>query len=126
MKLGALFGLIVPILFFALPANAVSLRKMTLAEKIKASDLIVVGRVVGSGVAELGNVGKYRYVTLSLRGEIKGHAEGNVKVWTTTGMTEHDVECCQINKDYVFYLNKNWDGNYNITNHRYGVLELVE
>ncbi|MGY0560946.1 hypothetical protein ACW7G2_09550 [Luteimonas sp. A277] len=83
-------------------AFARELREYSLTEKVEASDMIVVGRVVG--VERPGIEGVRAFARVEVSDGIKGATAGDELRFVIRGsIAEADPDCCKVGCEYLFF-----------------------
>jgi hypothetical protein len=118
---------------FIEPVSAAVLEEMPFERKVAIADAIIVGRVETSRTVEHGKpmngnvlaIGT-KFITVSVKGIVKGTVPDQVDIWLELGVPEQNVHNCSEGKEYIFYLKKTIDDRYSIVNGRFGVMEVKD
>lgn len=105
----ALASIVVPFLLSPGAAKSNHYPELTLSEKVQASDIVVIARVVTVNAG--GCPDMYRCARLTISTTLKGSPPATTDVLFDGPLAEADPRCCEVGQSYLFFL-KNVKGPY--------------
>ncbi|HJU41067.1 MAG TPA: hypothetical protein VJ724_15970 [Tahibacter sp.] len=114
--------LAVSLLLVSSASQGYSYEEMSLEDKAKASELVLIGQV--STIFEKGCKSRYTCASLKVVNVVKGVPKGGIFVLFDGPIAEWNPECCEVGVSYLFFL-KHLDGNFfSSTDGPYGVYKV--
>ncbi|MDF3202963.1 hypothetical protein P3C29_30180 [Pseudomonas sp. 1912-s] len=105
-------------------AFCLNLRQFPLEEKVKSSELVIVGTI--TKVIKNSQDFGYDLAVVSPTIVLKGVPPKEIKVTFNGTIPEAQPDCCEIGKRYLFFVSKNPSGDYYPVNGPYGTYKLDE
>ncbi len=105
-----------------IPAYSYSLQKKPSKLLWEQSELVIIGEAIRNSKtnSDFGT----RFVVVDVKAVLKGQRKARVDIWTETTISEQDLDCCEIGKEYIFFLESTPDGRFLSVNGRFGVVPL--
>jgi hypothetical protein len=118
------FGLIIALLLAGQDVSANDVPRYSLEKKARLSDVVVAGHVLSVGT-ESPDRGGWPTARVRVDAVLKGTPGEEVEVMTRVGISELDLDCCEIGKSYLFFLVKAKNGRFMSVNGPHGVYPLA-
>lgn len=110
----------------AIPVAALSnaIPRWTLDELSGHSNIVVVGTATKNTYVRNRGIPEGKYSTFKVGTKLKGIASTEIEVWTRTGISETDVNCCDVGDIYILFLKPVKNGRFQSVDGSFGFIRL--
>jgi hypothetical protein len=114
--------LVTAALLFVEIGHANAIKESSLEEKVKRSDIVLIGRV--TSISESFCFKEFRCADVQMLEVLKGKKNQIVRVLWDGPIAEFNPACCALNAHYLFFLKRRKNNFYETVNAFHGVYEL--
>jgi hypothetical protein len=109
-------------LLLSLQIKANDIVELSLEDKARESDLVVIGTV--QEIFPPTVTQEYSLAEINIKSELKGHVKGKLSFYFNGPISEENPDCCDVNGVYVFFLKKSDLGFYYSVNGPFGIYKI--
>jgi hypothetical protein len=103
---------------------AYQVTEMTLEEKSKSSDLVVIAKVLSVSLPNCNR--ESRCAKILITSTLKGASKGNVFVLFEGPISEFNPRCCEAGNTYLFFLEQLDDSYFRSMNGPFGIYPIIK